>query len=114
MITRHVAWQSLTDLLREPPRAYLAGLRGGRLQLVPVEVRCDGERFSVRDLPELAEWATSPVRLTIDDGIYWFELRAVTLRGELGESGPEGWRELRPDAVSAWDYGQLREEEDAT
>ncbi len=111
-ITRHVDWRTLAAMLRQPRRAYLAGVSEHGLDLIPVAIRFDGERFWLRDLPELASWQNGPVRLTVDDGLYWFELRAVTLRGVL-EPPVDGWREVRPQAISAWDYGSLRESNDA-
>jgi hypothetical protein len=54
----------------------------------------------------------------VDAGRYWFELRAVTLRGRL-VAAPEPpahaasdlvWLELVPERSVAWDYGTLHEE----
>lgn len=113
LITRHVDWRTLEPMLLQPRRAYLAGVNERGLDLRPVSIRFDGELFWVQDLPELACWQVDPVRLTVDDGLYWFELRAVTIRGMLLPP-VDGWRELQPAAISAWDYGNLRECNDAS
>lgn len=62
--------------------------------------------------------------LVVDDGQWWFELRAVTWRGRVERAGAppfEGstdlvWLRFEPRGAIAWDYGQLHEapeEEDA-
>jgi hypothetical protein len=56
--------------------------------------------------------------LLLDDGRFWFELRAVTHRGRLvasspppsTEESPLRWFEFVPDHTVAWDYGMLHEE----
>jgi hypothetical protein len=54
----------------------------------------------------------------VDQGHFWWELRAVLARGALmtserpDSSGASdlAWFELEADRVTAWDYGSLREE----
>jgi hypothetical protein len=61
----------------------------------------------------------SKVALTIDEGWYWFELRAVCIRGVVMPANPPpdgvvanlDWFEVIPKSVTAWDYGTLREED---
>jgi hypothetical protein len=56
-----------------------------------------------------------------DEGIHWFDLRAVYIRGRVRPGGVPGdasvgsaWFEVVPIKVVAWDYGQLREEPNET
>jgi hypothetical protein len=58
--------------------------------------------------------------LLVDDGRYWFELRAAVWRGTVRaeHEEPAGasagdelvWFRFEPRRVAAWDYGQLRED----
>ena len=122
-VTQRVDPDALVDLLERPARAAIAFPRGASVEPVPVAyLRSEGH-----DLVGLGrEWLPpegAPERavLLLDDGRYWFELRAVTMRGRLGPSSapPPGsephfvWFEFTPDRTVAWDYGALREEDGA-
>jgi len=120
-VTRNVAPEAADDLLERPPRASLAFTAGTTLIAMPVAFRrCDG-RYWIGLLPDGSDPAPQPgaiVTLLIDTGWYWFELRAIKLRGRL-ESAPQppaggpvelNWLELIPDKIVAWDYDTLREE----
>ena len=59
------------------------------------------------------------VVLLIDEGIYYFDLRAIYIRGQVkAAEAPEGapagctWLEVVPAKTVAWDYGTLREVSD--
>jgi hypothetical protein len=119
-VTQRVDPTHVADLLERPPRAAIAFARDATVEPVPVSYRrSDGRSWlgvSRETLPgeQLPERAT----LLLDDGRYWFELRAVTLRGRLtaatqpppGGDGRLLWLEFVPDHVVAWDYGTLHEE----
>lgn len=59
------------------------------------------------------------VVLLIDEGIYYFDLRAIYIRGQVKPTeAPKGapadcvWLEVAPTKTVAWDYGTLREVSD--
>lgn len=59
------------------------------------------------------------VALLIDEGVHFFDLRAITLRGQVRPAeAPEDipadhvWFELILSKMVAWDYGMLREVKD--
>lgn len=121
-VTQRVDPGAVDDLLERPPRAAIAFSRGASVEPVPV-VYCRSETRSFVGLRR--EWlppAGPPERgvLLLDDGRYWFELRAVTMRGRLEVSRPPPggepklvWFEFTPERTVAWDYGTLHEEDDA-
>jgi hypothetical protein len=119
--TQRVAPGDLDRLLAHPPRAAMAFLDGERIAPVPVAYCRQSGRHRVAVAREALPAAGPPERavLLIDDGRYWFELRAVTLRGRLVAAPPPPdaepdrvWFELVPDRVVAWDYATLHEEAD--
>jgi len=59
------------------------------------------------------------VILLVDEGAYFFDLRAIYVRGRVQPvERPEGlpdrlrWFEVEPTRKAAWDYGRLREADD--
>lgn len=122
-VTRDVQPADVVDLAVAPPRAHLAFVADGAPHVVPVRVR----RVGGADLVGLADarpdLAGREVHLVRDDGRYWFELRALTVRGVLRATAPEAaastpsgglrWYRLEPSRTVAWDYGSLREVDDA-
>jgi hypothetical protein len=119
-VTNRVDPATLDVLLARPPRATLAYEREGGVELVPVAHRRDGAHHHVGLAHGNDDAGPAPgarASLVVDDGWSWFLLRAVTLRGTLGPAveGVVGdradlaWYELRPDRVTAWDYGTLHE-----
>jgi len=119
-VTQRVDLSQVEDLLERAPRAAIAFLRGARVEPVAVaHLRSDGRSW-VGVMPEALPREGPPdgVVLLLDDGRYWFELRAVTLRGRLvaATQPPPGadvrlvWLEFVPDHVVAWNYGTLHEE----
>jgi hypothetical protein len=114
-VTRNVKPQDVADLGADPPRACLAVVRDGRTVLVPVRAQADGEGYRIlvpRD--DVAGLDGTPALLVLDDGVAWFELRAVTARGTL-TAVPAGTDDtddvpftLTPRRVVAWDYGAIR------
>lgn len=119
-VTQRVDPSQVEDLLERPPRAAIAFARSATVEPVPVAYRrSDGRSWvgvSAETLP--SEGPPERVVLLLDDGRYWFELRAVTLRGRLvtaAQPPPGGdarlvWLELVPDHVVAWNYRTLHEE----
>ena len=126
-VTRNVAAQALPDLLESPPRAAVTYVRDGVVDLVPVRARTLGEEqfFAVScrapgDPADPGDLDGAEVVLTRDDGPYWWQLRAINVRGvaeRLG-TGPDGradpgarWYRLTVRSVVAWDYGAMREQD---
>jgi hypothetical protein len=122
-VTQRVDPARVDDLLERPPRAAIAFVRDGAVEPVPVTYRrAEGQHWIgvARDaLP--AEGPPGGGVLLVDGGRYWFELRAITLRGRLAVTAapPPGgdarlvWLEFVPDHAVAWDYGTLHEESGA-
>jgi hypothetical protein len=119
-ITQRVDPAVLDDLLARPARAAIAFEAGGRAEALPVALRRHGGRLWVGIAPENLPAGGAPdlVMLVLDDGRYWFELRAVCLRGRLAEAAGHApgaspdlaWLELLPERAVAWDYATLHEE----
>jgi hypothetical protein len=116
-VTRDVAVSAVHDLLDHPPRATVAFVDGGAVDLLPARARCsaDTHRFGV--LPDTApDLDKREVVLVIDDGPYWFELRGISVRGVATRVEPPGdggadhlvWYAIEPRRVLAWDYGSIR------
>ncbi len=116
-VTRDIDPGSAQDLLERVPRACLAFAGDNGPLLQPVEVVWQAGRYWI-GIP--AETNHPPatgqeVVLLIDEGIYYFDLRALTLRGQAQPAAaPPGaragcaWLELIPTKMVAWDYGKMR------
>jgi hypothetical protein len=118
-MTRNVDLQAVRDLLERPPRAHLAFNLNDSIAALPVAFRYSEGYFWV-GIPRSTELPPpgAPVTLLIDDGCYWFELRAIKMRGTLHPgSPPEGasseltWLQLAAQRTVAWDYASLREDD---
>lgn len=114
-VTRSVQPEDLRELLEHPPRATLAFVRDGVIEAVPVAFRSASGRYLV-GLPGGMERPAGRVKLLVDDGHWYFDLRGLWVRGVLEPSAaptgaPEGteWFELRPEKTAAWHYGSMRE-----
>jgi hypothetical protein len=117
-VTRAVSPAHLQDLLERAPRASIAFEEAGRVVAAPVAFRCQAGHYWV-GIPkgEAASQTQGEVKVLVDDGCYWFQLRGLSIRGRLSPAGeaPQGtptsldWFELAADKVVAWDYGMLRE-----
>ncbi len=118
-VSRDVSPAALGDLLERPPRAAVAFVEGDEVEVLPARARF-GFREGVHTFAVRAEDAPvlegREVVLTRDDGPYWFELRAITVRGVATRaSAPSGdhgrglvWYAIDARRVIAWDYGTLR------
>ena len=116
-VSNRVGVDALRDLLDKARVAVLAHVdASGVVQALPVAFRWHEGRVRV-GLPGGALESGVRVALAVDDGWFWWELRAVLARGSLrpserpDDSGPSdlAWFELAADRVTAWDYGTLRE-----
>ena len=120
-VTRDVDPDSVRDLLERVPRACLSFANDRGPQNQPVGLLWDEGRCLV-SIPEGADYQPIPgqeVVLLVDEGIYYFDLRAIYIRGKANptEAPPEAlagrnWYEVVPIKTAAWDYGMLREVSD--
>lgn len=120
-VTQRVSLTDVEDLLSAPARAAVAYAGPDGPECVPVVVRRDGGiRIGVYQDAVDTLGAPDRVVLVIDDGAYWFELRAAVWRGTVAPERTGGrdrsdddglvWFRLDPLRFVAWDYGQLRED----
>jgi hypothetical protein len=120
-VTRNIPLEQARDLLERVPRACIgfAGTSGAQSQ--PCTLRWQNERYFV-GIPANAVMLPQngqEVVLLVDEGIYFFDLRACYIRGQLVTSEQQAsttevvWYELLPLKTVAWDYGELHEVRDA-
>jgi hypothetical protein len=115
-VTRDVDPAALRDLADRPRWATVTFMEGERADILPARADlASGEpRFGV-DPRRGADLDGREVVLIVDDGPYWFELRALSIRGvarrAAGAAGDLAWYALETKRVVAWDYGSLREED---
>lgn len=118
--TRRVPVERVRDLLEDTPRAHIAFCRDDTVEAVPVAFHHESGRYWFGLLP-----ASGPaprdgdvLKLLVDDGRWFFELRGFWIRGHVrvAEHVPDGrsqalaWFELAAEKVVAWNYGTLRTE----
>lgn len=113
-VTVRVPLDEALDLLERPARACVGFVHDGHPHIEPVELRYENDRYLVG----FAEGAVVPdpsdeLVLVVDEGVLFFELRAVYVRGVTGPlpSPPEGkarWVEVIPSRTSSWNYGRMR------
>jgi hypothetical protein len=118
-VTRDVSVAALRDLVETPPRATVAFMDGGAVDIVPARARCtaDTHQFGVVSDAALS-LDQREVVLVIDAGANsWFKLRGFSVRGVAVHVQPpaaEGsdltWYAIEPRRILAWDYGAIREE----
>ncbi len=117
-VTRDIDPRFAQDLLERVPRACLSFADKQGPQLQPVLLRWQTGRYLVGisadtlNLPEPGQEAV----LLVDEGIYYFDLRAIYIRGQVqsAEASLDAqtgfiWFELIPNKTVAWDYGSMRE-----
>lgn len=120
-VTRNIDPASAQDLLERVPRACLCfGSRQGPQAQPIVFVWQDG-RYLV-GLALSADYqlvSDQEVVLLIDEGVHYFDLRALYIRGQAkpAEAPRETqacrqWWEVVPLKMVAWDYGRMREVRD--
>lgn len=117
-VTRNIDPGSAQDLLKRGSRACLcfACEQGPQAQPI-VLVWQDG--CYLAGFPEQTERQPeegAEVVLLIDEGVHWFDLRALYIRGQARQAPPprdapngHTWVEVVPRKTVAWDYGALRE-----
>jgi hypothetical protein len=122
-ITRNIEPGEALDLLERVPRACVAFARDQGPQAEPVAVTFKNGRYLV-GMP--SNGATPPavgeeVVLLIDEGVQFFDLRAIYVRGLVeplegaeSQSNDLSWFAVGPTKVAAWDYGRMREVEDGS
>ncbi len=120
-VTRNIDPSSAQDLLERVPRACLcfASERGPQAQ--PILFVWQDRRYLV-GLPLEADCqpvSDQEVVLLIDEGVHYFDLRALYIRGQAkpAETPREiqtsrRWWEVVPLKMVAWDYGMMREVRD--
>jgi hypothetical protein len=117
-VTRDIDPDAARDLRERVPRACLAFACDHGPQAQPLLVVWHDGRY-LAGLPADAEPRPrdgDEVVLLIDEGIYFFALRALYIRGRVQPAAaPAGaptsgaWFEVAPRRTVAWDYGLLRE-----
>ena len=122
-VTRNIDPGSAQDLLERVPRACLSFACDRGPQAQPVVLVWHDGRYLV-GIPQKADRKPEPdqeVVLLIDEGVHFFDLRALYIRGRVTpvEAPRQGqashtWFELVPLKMVAWDYGTLREVRDET
>jgi hypothetical protein len=120
-VTRNIDPLDARDLLQRVPRACLsfAGDQGAQAQPVVLVWRDGRHLVGVPADADRLPGAGQEVSLLVDEGVHFFGLRAICIRGRVspGEAptdAPDGraWFELAPLRTVAWDYGTLRETRD--
>lgn len=120
-ITLNVDLTEVRDLLERVPRACVAFASDAGPRVEPVTIVFKDDRFLV-GMPlgaanHLA--AHQEVVLLIDDGVQFFDLRAIYVRGHVQPlGGVQGladdffWFAVQPTRTVAWDYARMREVDD--
>ena len=108
-VTRNIDLAEAQDLLEDPPRACLVVAGDDGPDAWPVTFWFDEGTYRVR-LPKHVRPPRAGVEVVVlvDEGIHFFDLRAVYLRGRL-QPGHDAWLTVEPEKVVAWDYGRMRE-----
>ena len=120
-VTRNIDPGDARDLLERVPRACVAFASDHGPQAQPIELLWHDGRYLV-GIPEDADLRPGldhEVVLLIDEGVYFFDLRAIYIRGQVKPAEAPGdapagrtWFEVVPLKTVAWDYGTLREVRD--
>lgn len=121
-VTRNIDPASAHDLLRCVPRACIAFATDEGPQAQPVVLNWRDDQYRIA-LPQAVVHRPAlgqEVVLLVDDGIYYFDLRAIYIRGtvqptQLTADAATGdvWFEIIPSKTVAWDYGTMHEVDDA-
>jgi hypothetical protein len=116
-ITLNIDPVEARDLLERVPRACVAFVSDDGPQAEPVTVVFNDDRYLVGMPSSAASRLTAgeEVVLVVDDGVQFFDLRAIYVRGHVHPLGEvEGlatgsiWFEVQPTRAVAWDYARIR------
>jgi hypothetical protein len=120
-VTRNIDPGSARDLLERVPRACICLASDHGPQAQPIVLVWQEGRY-LAGIPQDADCqpgSGQEVVLLVDEGVYYFDLRAISIRGlikpvEAPADAPTGsiWFEVTPLKTVAWDYGTLREVKD--
>lgn len=115
-ISRNIDLDQARDLLERVPRACMtfAGSDGPVAQPVTFEWRAEHYRIGIPASAQLPA-DEQEIVLLIDEGVYFFDLRAIYIRGQIHHTQADAahhWVELTPLKIAAWDYGTLHEVND--
>ena len=117
-ITRDIDPADAQDLLERVPRASLAFASDDRPHAQPIAfVWLDGRYLAgIPEATNLQPGVDQEVVLLVDEGVQFFDLRAIYIRGRVkpaetpaGAPADRTWVEVIPLKTVAWDYGTLRE-----
>jgi hypothetical protein len=121
-VTRNIDPGSARDLLERGPRACLCFASDHGPQAQPIVLMWhEGRYLAGLSLDaDCQPVSGQEVVLLIDEGVHFFDLRALYIRGQVkpAESPREAppadctWFEVVPLKTVAWDYGTLREVRD--
>jgi hypothetical protein len=120
-ITLNVDPMEARDLLERVPRACVSFVSDEGPQAELVTVLFKDDRYLVGMPSSAASHPTvdEEVVLLVDDGVLFFDLRAIYVRGHVqplgeveGMAGDLSWFEIEPTRTVAWDYGRIREVDD--
>ena len=120
-ITLNIDSMEARDLLERVPRACVTFASAEGPQAEPVTVLFKEDRYLVGMPSSAASHLTvhEEVVLLIDDGVQFFDLRAIYVRGHVqplggleGLAGDLSWFAVQPTRTVAWDYARIREVDD--
>lgn len=112
-VSRNIDLDEARDLLERVPRACVVAARGDDPDAWPVTFTFDdGRYFVVMPGDARRPDAGEEVVVLVDEGIHFFDLRAVYIRGRVRPVDAAGSFEVEPMKVVAWDYGRLRDVDD--
>jgi nitroimidazol reductase NimA-like FMN-containing flavoprotein (pyridoxamine 5'-phosphate oxidase superfamily) len=120
-ITLNVDLEEVRDLLERVPRACVAFADDEGPRVEPVAFVFKDERYLFGMPSSVARHLTAnqEVVLVIDDGVQFFDLRALYVRGRverLDQVQPAAsgsfWFDVQPTRTVAWDYKRIREVDD--
>lgn len=118
--TNRIPFEEASDLL-DSARACVAFVVGDEPHIEPAVVVHREPNFAVGVAGVSPGDGVDEAVLVIDDGVLFFDLRAIYVRGSPHEI--EGttaaplddsltWFEIRPALVTTWDYGRLRADDE--
>jgi hypothetical protein len=113
-VTVRVPLEESLDLLQRPARACIGFTSHGQPRIEPVHLWYEDRRYLIGMEPDaVVPDPSDEVVLVVDEGVLFFNLRGVYVRGAVrpvSSSPREGLRcvEVEPFRVSSWNYGRMR------